>query len=241
MPRSIYLDNAAAAPPSEKSVAAMAPYWSSYWGSPSAPHDKGQALCPRLHESYALLYDYLGAHEADRLVFTSSGAEAVNQAIFSVYREVTLSTGKNHFLASLVGEAPSIMGMSRLEPLGCVAKTVEVDHNGEVTRETLIDALSPRTALLSLSWVNGLTGGVQSLEEILSLCRERGVYLHVDITHGWGKLAFDLTELGIDYITCQGEPIHAPLGSGFLLARRGVPCVPLIAGGSDQGGLRAGG
>ncbi len=237
----IYLDNNATARPSEKAISAMMPYWTTYWGTPSTPHQKGQELYPAMSEYYKILYDSIGAQENDRLVLTSSGSEAVNHAIFSAYRDVTLGTGKNHFLTSRTSEAAAVMTIHHLETFGCVSKMIEVDKVGLVTLEALAEILSPRTALLSLSLANGLTGVIQPIVEIVALCRQRGIRLHLDVTHLLGKSICNLAELGADYVTFNGDQLHVPRGTGILYVRQGVPCSPFILGGADQGGMRAGG
>ena len=133
------------------------------------------------------------------------------------------------------------MAIGRLEPFGCMGKTIEVNAQGIVTAEAVADALSPRTALLSLSWGNGLTGVVQPVTEIAQLCRQRDVRLHLDATHMIGKLSIPLEESEPDYVTFNGEQLHAPRGTGVLYVKRGSPCGPFIFGSSDQGGMRAGG
>lgn len=240
MTAQIYLDNGTTTAPSEGAIGAMMPYWTTYWGVPSAPHRKGQELYPFLSKYYRSLYEFLGADKEDRLVFTSSGAEAINHAIFSAYRDITLPTGKNHFLSGGLDEASSILAGSSLEGAGCVARTVEVNAEGIVTVEALADRLTSRTALFSLSWANGLTGVIQPLREIADLCKERGVRFHLDASHVVGKLYFDPEETGADYITFDGDRLHAPKGTGILYVKKGISCSPFIFGSADQAGMRAG-
>lgn len=236
----IYLDNSTTTKPSEKAISRMLPFFTDSWGVPSAPHQKGQELFHAMGESYKILYSFLGAKEEDHFVLTSSGAEAVNHVIHAAYREMTLQTGKNQFLTSACAEAPSIMAMERLDPLGCISKLIDVDTNGNITAETLAGAISPRTALVSISWANGLTGVIQPLQPIAELCKQRGILLHIDATHVLGKLFCENEEIQAQYISFNGDHLHAPKGTGGLLIKQGVKCPPFIAGGSDQGGLRAG-
>jgi cysteine desulfurase len=236
----IYLDNSTTAQPSEKAVSAMMPYWTTYWGIPTTPHQKGQELYPSLTGFYQTLYSFIGAKENDQMILTSSGAEATNHVISSVYRDVTLSTGKNQFLTSRGDEASAMMAISHLEPFGCVGKMIEVNAQGLVTVEAVADSLSPRTALVSLSWANGLTGVIQPVAEIADLCRQRGVRLHLEATHVLGKLFYELEEIHPDYLTFNGEQLHAPKGVGVLYVKQGIRCSPFIFGSADQGGMRAG-
>lgn len=240
MGRRIYLDNSLTTRPSEKALAKMMPFLTTMWGTPSAPHKMGQDLFPALEEAYRSIYALLGASENDNFVFTSSGAEAVNQAIHSIYSEVTRATGKNQFLIANTDEAPALMAISRLEELGCIGKMVKVDANGVVSAEAVADAITPRTALVSLSWANGLTGVINPVGEVSTLCQERGIKLHLDATHVLGKLYYEMSDIAPDYMTFNGDVLHAPKGTGGLYIKAGNKCRALINGGNEQGGLRGG-
>jgi cysteine desulfurase len=158
-----------------------------------------------------------------------------------VYRDVTLSTGKNQFLTCAIDEAPAMMAISHLEPFGCKGKMIEVNSQGIATVQAVADCLSPRTALVSLSWANGLTGVIQPVAEIAELCKQRGVRFHLDATHILGKLFYALEEISPDYLTFNGDQLHGPRGTGALYIKQGIHCSPFIFGSADQGGLRAGG
>jgi cysteine desulfurase len=238
--KGIYLDNSMTARPSSQAVSSQMPFFSQMWGNPAAPHRFGQELYPSIDDSYRAIYRMLGASEQDNFVFTSSGAEAVNQVIWNAYYDSAISHGKNQFITSTIEEAPQFMAISRLSHLGCVPKFVPVDQHGKITVAALEQLLTPRTALVSFSWVNGLTGVVQPIAEISQICHERGVPLHLDITHALGKLFFEIEDLGASFITFNGDNLHAPKGTGGCWIRNGVKCVSLIAGGLEQGGRRAG-
>ncbi len=241
MTQLIYLDNSTTARPSDKVVSSMMPYWTTRFGLPSSPHQKGQELLPSLAQYYKTLYDFIGAKETDQVILTSSGAEAVNHVISSVYRDVTVKSGKNHFLTSQTDEASAIMAISHLEPFGTSSKMIEVNSQGLVTPEAVADSLSPRTALVSLSWANGLTGVIQPVAEIAELCRKRGVLFHVEATHVVGKLFYELNDINPDFLTFNGDQLHGPRGTGILYIRDAIRCSPLLFGSADQGGMRAGG
>lgn len=236
----IYLDNSTTTRPSTQSVSKMLQFYSERWGSPMAPHVKGQELFPEIEESYRSIYQLLGAKETDNFVFTSSGAEAVNQAIFSGYLDITKHTGKNQFVTSTIDEAPAIMSIGRLEKFDCVGRMVEAGKNGHVTAQGIIESITPRTALISLSWANGLTGVINPIAEISDVCKERGIRLHLDATHVLGKLYYEIDDVGADFISFNGDNLHAPKGTGGLYVKADVPCSPLIVGGMEQGGYRAG-
>lgn len=240
MTRGIYLDNSMTTRPSDTVVAKMLPFLTDMWGTPSAPHQKGQELVPAIEESLRAIYSLIGAKENDDFVFTSSGAEAINQVVLSAYFDITRATGKNQYITSHVDEAPQIMSIGRLEKIGCVGKMVNANKNGMVTAEAIAEAITPRTALVSLSWANGLTGVINPVSEISALCHERGIRFHLDATHVLGKLFYELEEIGAHLITFNGDHLHAPKGTGGLYIKEGVICSPFIVGGLEQAGHRAG-
>ncbi len=236
----LYFDNHSATQPSEAVLKAMSPYLTNFWGLPTALHQKGQELMPALTTAFKTIYEFLGASDDDQVILTSSGAESVNHVINSVYRHTALAAGKNHFLTSCVSEAPSIMSINSLQPFGGVGKLIGVNEYGVVTTEAITELLSSRTALISLSSANALTGVIQPLEKIAQLCSERGVLLHVDVTHTIGKVYEEISAIGADYVTFNAQQLHIPRGAGVLYVRKGLPCSPFIYGGTEQGGLRAG-
>lgn len=240
MARGIYLDNSLTARPSEQALAKMMHFFTSQWGLPSAPHKMGQELYPAMEESYKAIYALLGASENDDFVFTSSGAEAVNQVIQSAYGEITRATGKNQFITANIDEAPAILAVSRLEELGCVGKMAKANSRGFISPDAVLNEMTPRTSLVSLSWANGLTGVINPVGEIATVCQERGIKLHLDATHILGKLYYELNDIGADYITFSGDVLHAPKGTGGLYIKAGSKCRALIQGGNEQNGLRAG-
>lgn len=218
----------------------MAPYLERRWGNPTAPHAMGQELLPDIRAAYGQIYRLLGAADGDTVLFTSSGAEAVNHVVTSAYLDLTREAGLNHYITSLLDEAPVVMAYERLESLGCTSTMVPVTREGRIAPKKLGDAFTPRTALVSLSWGNALTGTIQPVAELGALCRERGILFHLDATHVLGKLQFDLAEVGADLISFNGEQLHAPKGTGGLWMRSGLKISPLLVGGHDQAGLRAG-
>ncbi|MCH9627526.1 MAG: Cysteine desulfurase IscS [Chlamydiales bacterium] len=189
----------------------------------------------KIEEAYEALYQLVEAKHAAHFILTSSGAEGVNHAVFAAYLDQTRKTGKNHFISASTDEAPAIMAMSRLSELGCIHEMAPVNEEGIVTAHAIAETLTPRTAMVSLSWANGLTGVVQPVAEIAQVCRERGVLFHVEATHVIGKGYYTLESSGADLLTFDGLP-----GTGGLFIREGVEISPLIVGGDEQAHMRAG-
>lgn len=182
------------------------------------------------------IYDLAGAHKDDQFVFTSSGAEAVNQVLFSVFLNISRKTGKCHFITSCIEDAPTMQMMKRLEELGCFVKIAPVTEKGEIDLEQLKALISHRTALISITMAQSLTGVIQPLEEIQKIAEEKGVLLHLEASNALGKYYFSFEELKADYLTFSGDRLHAPLGTGGLFAKKNAPLVPLILGGNSLRG-----
>lgn len=240
MTQAIYLDNNTITRPSEQAVAKMIPFLTERWGTPTAPHQKGQQLFPAIDEALRGIYALLGAKENDTILFTSSSAEGINHVVLSTYFDVTVHTGKNQYITSSIDEAPAIMALGRLEQLSCLGKMTPADKTGKVTAQALADMMTPRTALISLEWANGLTGVINPINEIADLCQERGVRLHIDATHALGKVFTDWEDIPANFMTFNGDNLHAPSGTAGLFIRADTKCSPFILGGSDQASLRAG-
>lgn len=240
MNRTIYLDNHTTGRPSDAAISKMIPFLTHHWGNPIVPHNKGQELIAPLIDSYKTIYHSLGAKENNLFLFTSSGSEAVNHIIHSTYKDVTLHTGKNHFVTASIDEAPAILTIESLEKFHCVAKTIPADIEGKITAKAVAEALSPRTALVSLSWANGLTGVINPVAEIGDLCRQRNIYFHLEATHILGKLYYEFEDTGADFLSFNGDQLHGTRGSGGILIREGVKISPFIIGGAEQAGLRGG-
>ncbi|MBS0635097.1 MAG: aminotransferase class V-fold PLP-dependent enzyme [Verrucomicrobia bacterium] len=180
-----------------------------------------------------------GISQGDQFVFTSSGAAACSMAIFSAYHSQTKFAGKNHFIARDIDEAPSILAISSLEEDGCFLKLAPTAKRGFLTLDDFIETVSPRTALLSLSWASGHTGVIQPLDEIAAVCKERGIWLHVDATHVVGKLDIRFSELPIDILTFSGHGLQAPVGTGGLIAKPHIPLKPAVFGAPENSPMLA--
>lgn len=186
------------------------------------------------------LYRLMEVDQDHSIVITSSHTEAINHIVLATYFDITRKTGKNHFITSRIDEAAPIMAMGRLQDFGSLFEFAPVNEEGMVTYQTMVDTITPRTALISLSYANALTGVIQPVAEIGQLCQERGIYFHVDVSHAIGKAKLSFKDLNADFVTFNGELIGALPGASPLFIKKGVNISPLILGSSEQGGLRGG-
>ena len=217
----------------------MGPHLSPGGCNPSAVYAEGRAARDALDTARAAISDALGAEDFD-LVFLSGGTEADNAAIFGVLLGLP-TDGVARRVVTSVTEHPAILNTRALaERFGGDWTEVGVDTDGRVDPEDVIQRLDDRVALVSIMAANNETGVLQPLEPIGEAARARGIPVHTDAIQFLGKAALNLRTLPVDLVTICGHKIGGPPGTAALLVRRGVSFSPLLRGGSQEGGLRAG-
>lgn len=237
----IYLDNHTTTALDPQVIEVMGPFLSTFWGNYLQPHQKGQELIKEIHQAYQLIYDLIKADPVeDELIFTASCEEAISHVYHMVYKNQVQGQGKNHFLTLATEDAAILMNLKKLEPMGCLTHHLELNDEGVIKVDKIAEAITPRTAMVSLSLAHGLTGIVQPIEKLKELCRLRGILLHLDISYAVGKIEIDIHELGADFITFGGDKFHGPKSSGILYVRQGMRVEALIAGGLEQKTWRGG-
>lgn len=180
------------------------------------------------------LFDYLGASPETHALFFATPFEAYFHLYYALYIDLMRSSGRNHILTTSLETAAFSRAFKKVEPLGCFAKMVALNEKGEVTGIQLEEAIGPRVALLSLSWANPFTGVMHPIEEIAAVCKKKGILLHVDATHLFGKHYFRLQDLNIDLLTLSLG------GRTLLLKKKETPLhLPSSCEGSDHIFLQA--
>lgn len=232
----IYLDNNATAPPLAQVVEAVADTMHLRLGNPSSPHGCGAEGRRYLALPRDKVAVFLGA-EPSQVFFTSGGTEGNNTVLAGGVRinriARIVTTGVEH--DSVLRPAEALAGD------GTEVVYVPVEGDGRVKFGTLEAALADEASvLLSVQWANSDTGVVQPIAEIASLARSSGCLLHVDAAQAVGRLPIDLATIPIDYLTFSGHKVHGPLGTGVLYVRDPRSLWPLLHGGAQEGGLRAG-
>ena len=234
-----YLDNAATTKTCPEALEAAARVMSEVYGNPSSTHRKGREAKKLLDESRRSVADALGA-KPEEIVFTSCGSESDNWALLGG-AEAMHRTGK-HIISSAVEHDAVRRSLDRLEAMGCEVTRLAPDETGAVSAESVLSALRPDTALISLMMVNNETGAVTDIAAIAKAVRAAGsgALIHTDAVQAFMKLPFRASRLGADLISISGHKIHAVKGIGALYIRSGVRLPPLIRGGGQEGERRAG-
>jgi len=232
----IYLDNNATTRVAPEVLDAMQPYLSEFFGNPSSAHTLGREMKRAIEESREQVASLLGADDTSEIVFTSCGSESDNWAIRGV---LAGAPEKKHIVTTLV-EHEAVRNLCRLlESEGYEVTWLGVDGNGELDLDNLRTALRPDTALVSIMLANNETGVLFPIEEIGRIVRENSqAAFHVDGVQAVGKIPISLKN--VDLFALSGHKLHAPQGIGALYIRKGTSLSPMIIGGAQEQGRRAG-
>lgn len=232
----IYLDYNATTPVAPEVADAMWPFLHDEFGNPSSSHARGQRARRAVAAARTDVAALIGAR-GDEIVFTSSATEANNLALLGVTRALPQ---KRHIVISAV-EHPAVMQPAlHLRELGWQVTVVDVDDAGRVDPDAVAAALRPETALVSIMHANNEVGTLQPVAEIAALARANGTLMHADAAQSAGKVALDVTALGVDLLTLAGHKCYAPKGIGALFVKAGTSLKPIQFGADQEHSLRPG-
>lgn len=233
LPHKIYLDNNASTAIDPRVLKAVIENLSDNFGNPSSIHSYGQYARQKLTESRQIIARTLGV-KANEIVFTSGGTEGANYILRGL-----LGTRREHIVTSSVEHSCVFETVKFLESTGCTATFLSPGKSGAIKPEALKAALQPKTRLIALMAVNNETGAKSDLAAIAAVAKEAGVYLFVDGVALLGKEKFSIPE-GVSAMIFSGHKIHAPKGIGFAVIRSKQFLQPLLIGGEQEFGYRAG-
>jgi cysteine desulfurase len=231
----VYLDHNATTKPFQGEWAEPLP-----WGNPSSIYKEARHAKALIRETRALMADLIGCNPIE-LTFTSGGTESNNAAILGLYfLNQRIGGKKNHYLFSAV-EHPSVRKpMEFLREMGMVVEEIPVLRSGEIDLEAYKGLLREDTALASVMYANNETGNIFPLKKLAKLAHEKGALFHCDAVQALGKLRFNLHDLEVDLASFSAHKFYAHKGVGLLYNRRGVRVDPLLHGGGQERGRRAG-
>lgn len=232
----VYLDNNATTMVAPEVIEAMRPFCEELWGNPSSVHTFGGQVRKHVEHARERVAALIGADPSE-IVFTSCGSESNNMAVRG---KVEAVGGHPHIVTTRV-EHPAVLAPCRyLEGLGFPLTELGVDASGQIDLDQLRDAITRDTAIVSIMWANNETGVVFPIEEIVEIVKDAGCAFHTDAVQAVGKLPVDVNTLPIDMLSLSGHKLHTPKGVGALFVRKGTRVNPLILGGHQEGGKRAG-
>ena len=237
-PMRIYADNAATTTMSPAAIEAMLTCIRESDGNPSSLHSAGQKAAEALADARARIAARLGC-EPSELIFTSGGSEADNQALRGA-AHLGAAKGKKHIISTAFEHHAVLHTLRRLEKEGFTVTLLDVHENGIVTPEQVQAALRPDTCLVSVMYANNEIGTIQPIAEIGRVCREAGVLFHTDAVQAVGHLDINVKAQNMDMLSLSAHKFHGPKGIGALYLRKGIYLEPLIEGGAQERGRRAG-
>jgi len=214
------------------------------FGNASSMHASGRLARSRIEQARAEVGSLIGAKNG-KIIFTSGGSEANNTVFYTMRRLVECPalnkfSGRNEFLTTAI-EHPCVMNSAlNLKIEGFKVTVLPVDEYGKLNIAELEKALSDKTLFVSVMAANNEIGTIQDIKEITSLVKKSGAFMHIDAVQAAGKIAINADELGADYLTLSAHKIYGPKGVGALFVKNGAPLLPLVHGGHQEDGLRAG-
>jgi len=235
--RKVYLDNASTTPLLPEVRQAMIPFLSETFGNPSSLHDWGDAAREAVEVARTQVAQLIGA-KTEEIIFTGSSTESNNFAIKGLAL-AQQSKGK-HVVVSDVEHFSVLHSARTLEKWGFELSLVPVDKYGVVDPEDVRKSLKKDTVLVSIMHANGEIGTIEPIQEIAKIVRENNVVFHTDAVAMAGTIPVDVKELGVDALSLAGNQFYGPEGVGALWVRKGVRIMPLLDGGVQEGGRRAG-
>jgi cysteine desulfurase len=238
--RKVYVDYNATTPLRQEVKAAITEDLEIF-GNASSMHSSGRLAHSKIEQARTAVKNLIGAKDGT-IVFTSGGSES-NNTVFQTMRhliDTSASKNRNEFLTTAI-EHPCVMNSAAfLKNSGYKVTILPVDEYGKLKINELEKALNEKTLFVSVMAANNEIGTIQDIKEITSLVKKSGAYMHVDAVQAIGKIPINVEELGVDYLTISAHKIYGPKGIGALYINRGVPMFPLIHGGHQEDGLRAG-
>ena len=233
----IYLDYNATTPIDPQVAEAMLPYLHRHFGNPSSSHAYGITASEAVISARLQVAELLGA-APEEVVFTSGGTESNNMVIQGLARR--LASQGRHIITSSVEHPAVLEPCYALEKDNFCVTILPVDGEGRVSPETVAQAITSETTLISIMHANNEVGTIQPLAEIAAVAREHGILLHTDAAQSVGKIPVRPDELGVDFLSLAGHKLYAPKGIGALYIRSGRHLDRLIHGASHELGRRAG-
>jgi cysteine desulfurase len=232
----IYLDYSATTPTRPESIAAIQEAMTAAWGNPSSLHQWGERSALVLEKARLQVADLING-DPSGIVFTSGGTESNNLALLGVTKTYD---HPQHLIISSVEHAAISQPAAWLQSQGWQVTMLPVDHWGCVSPADLQASLRPNTALVSIIYGQSEVGTIQPIKSLAAICQTAGVLFHTDAVQAVGRLPIDVQSLGIDLLSMSGHKFYGGGGVGALYIKPGVRLAPLLLGGGQEMGLRAG-
>ncbi|MEM4714253.1 MAG: cysteine desulfurase family protein [Candidatus Nanoarchaeia archaeon] len=237
MDKIIYLDYAATTPVRKEVLIAMLPYFDKIYGNPSSIHQKGIEAKKAIENAREKISKLLNC-APNEIVFTNGGTESINLALKG-FALANKNKG-NHIITQETEHSAVLNTCKWLEKNGFKVTYIKPDKFGLINPKQIKNAITKKTILVSIMYANNEIGTIQPIGEIGKICKEFKICFHSDACQAAGFLDLDVKKLNVDMLTLNGSKIYGPKGIGLLYVKNGIKLEPLIHGGEQEFGLRAG-
>jgi cysteine desulfurase len=231
----IYLDHNATTPIAPDVLDAMLPFLRDAFGNPSSSHALGRRAKDAVDTARGHVAALIGA-QPNEIIFTSGGTEASNMAI----RGIVHGDGNRRIITSTIEHPATEEPCHLLAQQGHAIHRIQARPDGRIDLDDAQRALAAGADLVTLIHAQNETGVLQPVAEVAAMARQRGIPVHIDAAQSVGKIAIDVTALGIDLLSIAGHKLYAPKGIGALYVRRGVRLEPVLRGAGQESGRRPG-
>ena len=232
-----YFDNASTTKVDSRVLEVMLPYFNEFYGNASSNHLLGKTSKLAVDQARKQVSKLINANE-NEIIFTSGATESINFALKG-FVESNFEKG-NHIITVKTEHKAVLSTCEYLEAKGIEVTYLDVDNDGLISIEDLKKAIRNETVLICVMFVNNETGVIQPINEIGLIARENNITFFCDATQAIGKIKVDVETENIDLLCFSGHKLNAPKGVGVLFKKKNVRLTPLIHGGSQENGLRAG-
>ncbi|MBR0069229.1 MAG: cysteine desulfurase NifS [Synergistaceae bacterium] len=234
----VYMDHTATTPVSPEVLQAMTPYFSDVFGNPSSVYSFSRRSRAAIDKARSQVANALNA-DTSEIFFTGSGTEADNWALKGTLEKAKLS-GKNHIITTQIEHHAILHTCEYLKKVeGAEVTYLPVNSEGMVSVEDVKNAITDKTAIVSVMFANNEVGTIQPIKEIGALCRERKIPFHTDAVQGAAHLDIDVKAMNIDMLSMSAHKMYGPKGVGALYLRKGMRPENFIHGGAQEKGRRA--
>ncbi|MGZ3769921.1 MAG: cysteine desulfurase family protein [Bdellovibrio sp.] len=243
--KDIYLDYNATTPVDPQVFQAMEPYFKEYFGNPaSAGHHWGWTAENAVSKARIQIASLISAKPSE-ITFTAGATESNNWVLFGLLSKFREEQPNEpiHFITSCIEHSSIMKAMVAVQKMGVEVDFLPVNKFGQVEVETVRKAIKPHTRLMSFIWVNNEIGTINPIADLAKIAKENKIYFHSDATQAVGKIPLNVTDIGVDLLSCSAHKIYGPKGCGILYIRSKDPKVqinPFIYGGGQEKGLRSG-
>ena len=211
------------------------------FGNANVIYNLGIDTRKELNNAYDKIYSSLNANDNDDIIFTSSTTEGNNAVIKTFLDAFLKGSQKNHIISTVAEHASIKSPLNYCKSFGMEITYLGTNENGLISLEELKDAITDKTALVTVLMASNETGAIQPIKEISKICQGKNIPFHTDGAQAIGKIKVDLQDLGVDYFTFSAHKFHGPKGIGGLFIKAKAPFVPLVHGSKNvMAGKRSG-